>query len=121
MIKTIDYEFIRGDTKRLKKFRPTTADGQPLELTNSDNIYFTMKNANRIAEVKKSINNGITLENDGYYHITLEADDTEDLNLETYSYDIELVLNLSPKEFVATLITGEITLNEDITTKGDRT
>lgn len=118
-MKQIDYEFIRGDTKRLKKFRPTTVDGEPLELTNSDNIYFTMKDANRVAKVKKSINNGITLE-DRYYHITLEAEDTEDLSLGTYNYDIELVLNVSPREFVATLITGEVTLTEDITTKGDR-
>lgn len=119
MVKTIDYEFIRGDTKRLNKFRPTDLNGEVLNLTNLDNIYFTMKNASGVAKVKKSINNGIDLGDDGYYHITLEAEDTEELNLETYQYDIELVLNLSPN-FVQTLINGEITLTQDITTKGDR-
>ena len=121
MVKNIDYEFIRGDTKKLNKFRPTDLNGEVLSLSNSDNIYFTMKDANGTAQVKKYINNGITLGEDGYYHITLEADDTEDLEIGTYNYDIELVLNITPKEFVATLITGEITLTQDITTKGDRT
>lgn len=118
-MKQIDYEFIRGDTKKMRKFRPTTLDGEVLELSNSDNIYLTVKNANRVAKIKKSINNGITLGEDGYYHITLEAEDTEDLDLGTYQYDIELVLNLNPN-FVQTLINGEITLTEDITRKGDR-
>lgn len=120
MVKNIDYELIRGDTKRLNKFRPTDLNGEALNLTNLDNIYFTMKNASGVAKVKKSINNGITLGEDGYYHITLEADDTEDLDVGSYNYDIELVLALT-KEFVATLINGEITLTQDITTKGDRT
>lgn len=119
MVKTIDYEFIRGDTKVLNKFRPTDNNGEPLILTGSDNIYFTMKNPNKVAVVKKTINNGIILGEDNYYHITLESTDTEDLAIGNYDYDIEMVLNLT-KQFVSTLIEGEITLTQDITTKGDR-
>lgn len=119
MAKTIDYEFTRGDTKLLNKFRPTDSNGEALILSVTDNIYFTMKNPNKVAVVKKSINDGITLGEDEYYHITLEAEDTEDLAIGTYTYDIEMVLNLE-KQFVSTLIEGEITLNQDITTKGDR-
>lgn len=79
-----------------------------------------MKNSNEEAIIKKKINNGITLGEDGYYHITLEATDTEDLAVGTYPYDIELDLDLTPT-FVNTIIKGEITLNEDVTLKGDRT
>lgn len=120
MAKTIDYEFKRGDTKVLNKFRPTENNGNPLELSDVDQIYFTMKkNEQGNAILKKSINNGITLGEDGYYHITLEAEDTSELDAGTYKYDIELNLMLD-KLFVKTLIEGEITLLQDITTEGDR-
>lgn len=119
MAKTIDYEIKRGDTKLLNKFRVTDKEGTVLTLSPSDQLYFTMKNANKQAVVKKKIGNGITLGDDGYYHITLEATDTEDLAIGTYVYDIELDLNLT-NTFVNTIIEGEITLNEDVTLKGDR-
>lgn len=119
MAKTIDYEFIRGDTKVLNKFRVTDKDGTVLTLSPTDQLYFTVKNSNKVAVIKKKIGSGITLGPDGYYHITLESTDTEDLALGTYMYDIELVLNVIPT-FVSTIIEGEITLDEDITTKGDR-
>ena len=120
MARTNDYEFKRGDTKVLNKFRPTDQNGEILNLSNSDNIYFTMKkDANGKAVLKKSINNGITLGEDGYYHLTLEAVDTAKLAVGSYQYDIELNLNLD-KLFVQTIIEGEITLNQDITTEGDR-
>lgn len=43
MPKTIDYEFKRGDTKALKKFRPTDSEGNVLILSDLDKLYFTMK------------------------------------------------------------------------------
>ena len=119
MSKTIDYEFTRGDTKVLNKFRVTDKNGAVITLSASDQLYFTMKNSNKEAVVKKKIGSGITLGNDGYYHITLESTDTEDLAVGTYLYDIELDLN-TINLFVNTIINGEITLNEDVTLKGDR-
>ena len=120
MAEVIDYEFKRGDTKVLRKFRPTDNNGQPLNLNSTDQIYFTMKkDENGKAIIKKSINNGIYLEDDGYYHITMEADDTSELVADTYKYDIEMNLNLE-KRFARTLIEGEITLLQDITSKEDR-
>ncbi len=47
MSKTIDYEFIRGDTTPLRKFRPVDKKGDVLTLSNLDNIYFTMKKSER--------------------------------------------------------------------------
>lgn len=119
MPKTIDYEFKRGDTKVLNKFRPTDNNGTPLKLSSTDQIYFTMKKGtNGNAVVKKSINNGIKLEDDGYYHITMYPEDTQDLSAGNYVYDIQLNLNLT-NLFVKTLIEGEITLLQDITTRRD--
>lgn len=119
MAKEINYDYIRGDTKVLNKFRPVDNNGETLILSVSDQIYFTMKNSNRQRVLRKTIGDGITLGTDGYYHITLTAEDTQDLPVGTYSYDIELDLNLNPL-FVKTLIEGEITLNQDVTTRGDR-
>ena len=115
MSKTIDYEFKRGDTKRLNKFRPVDKNGNVLELTNADNIYFTMKkNENGTAIIKKSIGNGITYGSDGFYHIALQANETANLSKGTYKYDIELDLNLDTP-YVNTIIEGEIELLQDVT------
>ncbi|MBR6688812.1 MAG: hypothetical protein IKL68_02215 [Clostridia bacterium] len=119
--KIIDYEFKRGDTAFLEKFRPNDLNGIPLTLSADDNIYFTMKQeADGQAILKKKINNGITYEEDGYFHITLEPQDTANLSAETYKYDIELVLQSFEPTYVKTLIEGEITLLQDITKEGDR-
>ena len=64
MSKVINYEFKRGDTKVLNKFRPTDANGEPLTLTPLDQIYFTMKDTSQVAVIKKKIGSGITLGDD---------------------------------------------------------
>lgn len=122
MAKTIDYEFKRGDTKLLKKFRPVDQNGNVLLLTNLDNIYFTMKkNENGTAIIKKNIGNGITYGVDGYYHITLQANETANLPAGTYKYDIELdTYNSQAQLIVSTIIEGEIELTQDVTQEGDR-
>lgn len=120
MAKTIDYTFTRGDTKVLDKFRVTDKNGDVITLGLSDQLYFTMKDGGGVAVVKKKIGNGITLGDDGYYHITMEASDTANLPVETYSYDIEMDLDRTPA-YVKTLIEGTIELEEDVTTPTDRT
>ena len=120
MAKLVDYEIKRGDTTNLKKFRITDKNGEVLHLTDTDYLYFTIKqNANSATVLlQKTLNNGITLGNDGYYHITMEATDTNKLTYGNYQYDIELKAT-EPKEFVKTLIEGTIILTEEITWKGD--
>lgn len=124
-METINYEFKRGDTKRLNKFNLLDKNGEPITLTANDNIFFTMKLRNTTeAIVKKSIGEGIELGEDGYYHITLEPEDTEDLEVskdKKYVYDIELNMIVSGKLVVKTLFEGKIKLLKDITLKGDRT
>lgn len=118
MAKTICYKFTRGDTQLLKKFRLTDKNGNILNLTELDQLYFTLKkdaySEGFIFQKKK--NGGIILKEDGYYHITIESDDTNDLDYGNYDYDIELKSTLYG---VKTLIKGTITLTEEITWKGD--
>ena len=120
MAKTIDYEFTRGDTYQLKKFRVTDKNGEVLDLTNLEQLYFTVKrNANSSTVIfQKTIGNGIELGDDGYYHITINSEDTNNLKYGDYQYDIELKSNqLTP--IVKTLIKGTISLTDEVTWKGD--
>lgn len=120
MIKTIDYELKRGDTKLLNRFKIKDKEGNLINLTNNDQLYFTVKknsNSNKVL-IKKTINDGIYLKDDGYYHITLEPSDTSKLNYGTYVYDIELK-KTNPKVFVRTLLEGSITLTEEVTWEED--
>jgi hypothetical protein len=120
MSKTIDYEFKRGDTTNLKKFRITDANGEVITLGATEQLYFTIKkNANSSTVLlQKTIGNGITLGDDGYYHITIESVDTYNLAYGDYQYDIEFK-TISPKEMVKTIIDGTITLTDEITWRGD--
>lgn len=118
--KVVDYEFKRGDTYELKKFRILDKDKNVIVLTQTDQLYFTLKKDANSSNVllQKKIGSGITLEDDGYYHITLESYETGELNYGDYQYDIELKA-IEPKEYVRTIIEGTITLTEEITWKGD--
>lgn len=116
MVKNIDYEIRRGDTYQLKKFRILDSNGQIINLTDDVQLYFTLKtDSNTSASVlQKTINNGIELGEDGYYHITIEPGDTNKLNYQDYVYDIQLKAT-SPKVYVKTLIEGTITITSEVT------
>ena len=113
----MDLEFTRGDTKAFK-FKLQDKNKQPLNLTGSDNLYMTVKkdiNSNKIIFQKRT-GNGIELKDDGYYHVTINPDDTNDLPYGQYGYDIELKTGTG---IVKTLVVGTITLTEEYTFKGD--
>lgn len=120
MAKTIDYEFKRGDTTNLKKFRITDKNGEVITLGTTEQLYFTVKKNANSSDVllQKKIDDGITLGEDGYYHITIESVDTSNLDYGNYQYDIELK-STNPKEIVKTIIDGTITLTDEITWRGD--
>lgn len=121
MAQSKDYEFKRGDTKVLDKFRLLNADGEVLKLGTNDTLYFTVKkdaNSKNVLIQKTTKDSGISLEDDGYYHIILDPEDTNDLDYGDYQYDIELK-SIGSRTFVRTLVEGVITLTEEITWGGD--
>lgn len=69
--------------------------------------------------MKKTINDGITLKDDGYYHIILDTEETRDLSAGSYVYDIELSIVASNRTVVKTIIEGTIELLQDVTSKED--
>lgn len=114
----MDFEFTRGDTKPLLKFKLKDKNGEDLELSSTDKLYFTVKkdaNSNTVI-IQKTIDNGITISDDGYIHVRLESDDTAELPYGQYGYDIELK---TAEGIVKTLLIGTITLTEEFTFKGD--
>lgn len=116
MVKTIDYEFPRGDSFLLDKFRPVDKAGNVVELQDTDKLYFTVKADSYSSNIlfQKRLNEGIELQEDGYYHITIEPSDTNGLDYGSYVYDIQLK-RTDPKDYVKTLINGTITLTEEVT------
>lgn len=113
----MDLEFTRGDTK-VFKFRLRDRQKQPLNLTSTDKLYLTAKkdaNSNAVL-FQKTIGNGIELKEDGYYHVTINPDDTNQLPYGSYGYDIQVKTGTGK---VTTLIVATITLTEEYTHKGD--
>lgn len=113
----MDIEFTRGDTQILK-FKLKNSLGQAVELTNSDNLYFTVKkNARSTTKlIQKKYPTDITY-SDGYFSFYISSSDTGNLDYGTYEYDIEL----KSGDYVKTLGSGTITLTEEITFGGDET
>lgn len=113
----MDLELTRGDTKILK-FRLTYMNGEKLELADTDKIYFTVKKKpeSKVVLIQKTLNNGITLKEDGYYYIIINSDDTAELSYSTYYYDLEIKTITG---IVKTLLVSTITLTVECTHKQD--
>lgn len=113
----MDFEFPRGDTF-LFKFRLKDKNGEEIVLGVGDKLYFTVKKSSKSTDraIQKITPSGIVYEEDGYYHITIDSNDTAELDYGTYQYDIELK---TATGVVKTLILGSITLTDEITFKGD--
>ena len=108
----MDFEFPRGDTKKFK-FQVKDSEGNVLTLANTDQIYFTVKENARVSTYlfQKKIGSGITLGDDGYYHVLINPSDTNSLDYRSYGYDIEF----KNSNITKTLMTGEITLTDEYT------
>lgn len=111
----MDIEFIRGDTQFIR-FQLKDGNGNLLELSDTDNLYFTLKtdaNSKKVL-LQKKFPNDISYA-DGYYSFTINSEDTAKLDYREYQYDIELKIG----DYVKTLGQGTITLTEEITFKED--
>ena len=114
--KEFDIEFPRGDTCNLE-FNLIDANGNVLELSNEDELYFTVKksyNDSNYIFQKKYSNNQI-IQRDGQCLLTIETEDTNKLNYGSYVYDICVKSGTYRK----TLCLGQITLTNESTFVGN--
>ena len=106
-------ELIRGDTISLKFQRKT--QNQEVITEKPDKMYFTVKNSYKHKEVRlqKSLTAGTIIynEEDNYYYMTIEPEDTNDLNYGTYVYDIEVIVG----NIVKTIAIGELKITKEVT------
>lgn len=98
-------DLIRGDT---------LAFGFEVEgITEVDAAYFSVKNTVTDTEyvIQKSLNNGITKEDDGVYSVRVAPSDTHDLEVGAYYYDLQIEKNGD----VFTVLHGKLKVEADIT------
>ena len=106
----------RGDTKKFKFVRQTKDKTTIME--KADELYVTFKYGEEDeALFQKSLDNGITFdENTGYYHVTINPEDTENLPFVTLVYDIERTVDGE----VLTPIVGELEIQKEVTYKNNK-
>lgn len=107
-------KFTRGDTYKFK-FQRRNANNEPI-LTKSQKMWFTVKKNYKTVDklIQKTLINGITYTDDGYYHITLNHDDTKNLKYKKYVYDIQV----ENDGIVKTIALGNIELTNEVTFEG---
>ena len=102
-------EITRGDSKGL--YFQRKRDGQPI-LQEAENIYFTVKVNNNTEEAvfQKTIAD-MTFDEDGYYHFTINPEDTNGLNYGDYVYDIEVKI----ADYTKTISQGTLSITKETT------
>jgi hypothetical protein len=113
-IKEKDISIIRGDTEGL--FFTLTSKGNVPIMGITEEIYWTMKKSYKASEAilqKKWSDGDILFTANGQGQIILEHDDTAQLPYGTYVYDIQF----KSKDYVCTVIEGELELTDESTHK----
>ena len=108
-------EFTRGDTYKFK-FQRLNNDNQPI-MTKSEKMWFTVKDSYYTEKIRiqKTLDNGIEFtDEDGFYHITIEHDDTKDMPYGSYVCDIQV----ENSGVVQTIYKDTLTLLTEVTYEG---
>ena len=107
--------FTRGDTQ-IVKFNLKDKEGNNIELTDNDKLYFTVKKTTTSDEklFQKVYPTDIKY-SDGYYSFTIDPEDTDTLDYGEYYYDIELKTGT----IVKTLAINKLILTDEVTFVGD--
>ena len=106
-------KFTRGDTYKFK-FQRKDANNEPI-LVRAEKIWFTVKKNNKTSEklIQKTLND-IVFDNEGFYHVTIEHEDTKNLKYKKYVCDIQ-VKNAG---VVTTIFKDTIILDKEVTFEG---
>jgi len=106
-------KFTRGDTYKFK-FQRKDANNEPI-LVKAEKMWFTIKKNNKTTEklVQKTLAD-IVFDNEGFYHVTIEHDDTKNLKYKKYVCDIQV----ENAGVVTTIFKDTITLDKEVTFEG---
>ena len=112
MPKEKSIEFTRGDTCPIS-FTLTDENGQPLNLTSTDEIYFTVKKdySNQNVIFQKKLSTGDIKQDGINFSLTILPTDTQNLGYGTYVFDI----CLKSSTYTQTVCIGDITLTNEVT------
>lgn len=106
-------KFTRGDTYKFK-FQRKDANNEPI-LVRAEKIWFTVKKNNKTSEklIQKTLND-IVFDNEGFYHVTIEHEDTKNLKYKKYVCDIQV----GNAGVVTTIFKDTIILDKEVTFEG---
>lgn len=105
-------EFTRGDTYKFK-FQRLDVNNEVIT-TKADKMWFTVKEnyyTNKIILQKTLENGDITFDEEYYYHITINNEDTQELSYKSYVCDIQTETN----GVIKTIYKDNFTLLEEVT------
>lgn len=107
-------EFRRGDNFFFK-FHRKYPNGEKI-MTKSSKMWFTVKeNANSKKNlIQKTLENGISFTDDGYYHVEIKPLDTKKLKYKKYVYDIQV----ENEGIVNTIAFDKLKINQEVTYEG---
>lgn len=107
--------FIRGDTYKFR-FQRQDTNYEPI-LVKAEKLWFTVKKNYKTTEklIQKTLSD-ITFDNEGYYHVTIEHDDTKNLKYKKYVCDIQV----ENAGVVTTIYKGTIVLDNEVTFEGGK-
>ena len=106
-------ELTRGDSKALYFRR--MSKGQPI-LTEANKVYFTVKKNYDIEEALfQKTKDDMTFDEEGYYHFTINPEDTNNLDYGDYVYDIEV----KTANYTKTISKGTLSITKEVTHKNN--
>lgn len=110
--KEFDFSFPRGDTCPIE-FELTDNVGNELNLSNSMEIYFTVKKSYSKSEYlfQKRYSRGEITIDGKKCNLVIKHEDTANMNYGKYKYDIQF----KSDDYAKTLVIGEIELTNEIT------
>lgn len=100
----------RGNTGEFK-FQRKDANGHPI-LTVATKVYFTVKrNTEEVNYLFQKTLDDMTFDGEGYYHLTIDPEDTANLEYGDYVYDVEVIV----EDYKNTPVVGILTICDVVT------
>lgn len=113
----MDIKFTRGDTYRFKFQRMSKEDDEIIKVE-PEEMWFTVKTSTQTESIvlQKTFKDGeITFDEENYYHIVINHDETSLLPYADYCYDIQVKLDNGD---IKTIAKGKFILEKEVTFEG---